>query len=91
MVEKSCSRSHGQPLPGVRSAAMISSRRETSLEGCMDEILPRGASGGYVGRRVAWGCPHLPEQIMRYTFRFVGAVMAIGLALVAARWLRLVG
>src|SRR3954453_7629203 len=35
MVEKSCSRSHGQPLPGVRSCAMMSSRPEISREGVM--------------------------------------------------------
>jgi hypothetical protein len=33
MVEKFCSRSHGHPLPGVRSIAMISSKREISREG----------------------------------------------------------
>src|SRR5215831_2725501 len=33
MVAKFCSRSHGQPLPGVRSAAMISSSREISRDG----------------------------------------------------------
>ena len=33
MVRKFCSRSHGQPLPGVRRAAMISIRREMSREG----------------------------------------------------------
>ena len=32
---KFCSRSHGQPLPGVRSAAMISSKPEISREGVM--------------------------------------------------------
>ena len=43
MVAKFCSRSHGQPLPGVRSAAMISSRREISREGVM--ALPRSERG----------------------------------------------
>src|SRR5205814_8956443 len=33
MVAKFCSRSQGQPEPGVRSAAMISIRREISREG----------------------------------------------------------
>ncbi len=32
-MRKFCSRSHGQPLPGVRSAAMISMSREMSREG----------------------------------------------------------
>src|SRR6185369_6350742 len=35
IVAKSCSRSHGQPVTGVRSAAMISMRREISREGVM--------------------------------------------------------
>ena len=33
MVWKVCSRSQGQPLPGVRSAAMISISRAMSREG----------------------------------------------------------
>src|ERR1700688_3020715 len=33
MVRKFCSRSHGQPEPGVRSAAMISISRAISREG----------------------------------------------------------
>src|SRR5579885_75926 len=33
MVSKLCSRSQGQPEPGVRSAAMISIRRAMSREG----------------------------------------------------------
>ena len=32
MVAKFCSRSHGQPVPGVRSAAMISISRAMSRE-----------------------------------------------------------
>src|ERR1700730_17966910 len=35
MLEKSCSRSQGHPVPGVRSAAMISMRRAMSREGVM--------------------------------------------------------
>src|ERR1700730_632298 len=35
MVAKFCSRSHGQPLPGVRSVAMISIRPEISRGGGM--------------------------------------------------------
>src|SRR5260370_7766796 len=35
MVAKLCSRSHGQPLPGVRSAAISSIRRAMSREGLM--------------------------------------------------------
>ena len=33
MVRKVCSRSQGQPVPGVRSAAMISISRAMSREG----------------------------------------------------------
>src|SRR5215471_17651981 len=33
MVVKSCARSHGHPVPGVRSAAIISIRRVISFEG----------------------------------------------------------
>ena len=33
MLSKVCSRSQGQPEPGVRSAAMISMRRLMSLDG----------------------------------------------------------
>src|SRR6185503_10843660 len=33
MVSNDCSRSHGQPEPGVRSAAMISMRRPMSRDG----------------------------------------------------------
>src|SRR5947209_7700526 len=35
MVAKLCSRSHGQPLPGVRSAAISSMRRAMSREAVM--------------------------------------------------------
>ena len=33
----------------------------------------------------------LPEPVTRYTFRFFGSLMAIGLALVALRWIGFVG
>src|SRR6267142_1581716 len=36
MVAKFCCRSHGQPVPGVRSAAMMSRSRTISREGVMD-------------------------------------------------------
>src|SRR5215468_10981658 len=39
MVAKSCSRSHGQPVPGVRSAAMISTRRAISGEGFIGHLV----------------------------------------------------
>jgi hypothetical protein len=35
MVSKDCSTSHGQPVTGARSAAMISISREMSLDGRM--------------------------------------------------------
>src|SRR5262245_52544163 len=38
MVPKFCSRSHGQPLPGVRNAAMISSSRVMSRDASIDDI-----------------------------------------------------
>src|SRR5882757_10763371 len=56
MVEKSCSRSHGQPLPGVRNCAMISSRPEISREGVMAHRSFEG-SALYAARRTpgpAW-------------------------------------
>src|SRR5580704_12628035 len=39
MVAKFCSRSHGQPVLGVRNAAMIASRRPISREGVITRIL----------------------------------------------------
>ena len=33
----------------------------------------------------------LPERITRYTFRFFGSVLALGLLLLAARWVGLFG
>ena len=45
-LAKFCSRSHGQPLPGVRSAAMISSRPEISREGFMLHRCVRGSGPG---------------------------------------------
>src|SRR6202451_188387 len=39
MVAKFCSRSHGQPVLGVRNAAMIASRRPISREGVITGIL----------------------------------------------------
>ena len=50
MVAKFCSRSQGQPVTGVRSAAMISIRREMSREGVIagqspDLVRPYAKSG----------------------------------------------
>src|ERR1700722_9159319 len=39
MLAKSCSRSQGQPVLGVRNAAMIASRRPISREGVITRIL----------------------------------------------------
>ena len=33
----------------------------------------------------------LPEQFTRYTFRFFGTIMVLGLLLLAARWLGILG
>ena len=33
----------------------------------------------------------LPERLTRYTFRFFGTVMVIGLLLLVARWLGVLG
>src|ERR1700719_2059840 len=53
MVEKSCARSHGHPVPGVRSAAMISIRRTISREAVMlvmsDDPRRPGRLGRYQG------------------------------------------
>src|SRR5580698_1126938 len=38
MLAKFCSRSHGQPVPGVRNCAMMSSRALMSREGGMDTV-----------------------------------------------------
>src|SRR6516164_3108863 len=52
MVAKFCTRSHGQPVLGVRSAAMISIRRLMSREGvialsrCSGKALPDPGCGG---------------------------------------------
>src|SRR6476646_9824120 len=43
MVAKLCSLSHGQPLTGSRSAAMISISRETSREGSIGLLRSREA------------------------------------------------
>src|SRR5471032_3210040 len=47
MLAKSCSRSQGQPVSGVRSVAMISSRREISREGVMKHRSLLGRLGLY--------------------------------------------
>lgn len=44
-----------------------------------------GATTGYVFDTF------LPERATRYTFRFFGTVMAVGLVLLAARWLGILG
>src|SRR5258708_22372209 len=52
MVRKSCSKSQGQPLPGVRSAAIISIRRE---------MLREGFTG--TGRELEFGCRVAGDRI----------------------------
>src|SRR5581483_11235302 len=56
MVEKSCSRSHGHPEPGVRSAAMISSRRSIPREGVMPESLEGTKKARGLLDRAPWLC-----------------------------------
>src|SRR4051794_3504422 len=47
MVSKVCSRSQGQPLPGVRNAAMMARRRSMSREGVIHVVsVDRSASIG---------------------------------------------
>ena len=48
MLEKSCSTSHGHPVSGARSAAMISISREMSLEGFMQVLLLAAETGGWL-------------------------------------------
>src|SRR5882762_5489843 len=55
MVAKFCSRSQGQPVPGVRSAAMISSRREMSREGRIGGV-----------SRVVWSSGAFPIDRLGY-------------------------
>src|SRR6187200_2201101 len=58
MVEKSCRRSQGQPVSGVRRAAMISRRREISRDGVI--TVPGESQGPYQTRRrgeKAWAKP----------------------------------
>ena len=45
------------------------------------EAVRYGAETGHVGDTL------FPERCTRYTFRFFGTIMAIGLLLLAARWL----
>src|ERR1700693_4813867 len=52
IVSKLCSRSHGQPLPGVRSAAISSSSRAMSREGFMSR------SRGFASRPPGFGPPN---------------------------------
>src|SRR5262244_3561609 len=49
MVAKLCSRSHGQPEPGVRSAAMMSISTEMSREGFMPASYQTGQAGATAG------------------------------------------
>src|SRR6516165_1975447 len=64
MVSKVCSRSHGQPLPGVRSAAMISSSRAMSREGVIaGSTAGADNSGPYNAcRQLSRILRHLPSQ-----------------------------
>src|SRR5690606_11159706 len=57
MLGKFCSMSHGQPLTGSRSAAMISIRREMSLEGCIVLLGLIAGREDFCRRRGATECP----------------------------------
>src|ERR1700733_3546761 len=57
MVAKLCSRSQGQPEPGVRSAAMISRSREMSREGVIERPIVNG--GGAAPAEAVCGRPPL--------------------------------
>src|SRR5882672_378774 len=72
MVEKFCARSHGQPVPAVRSAAIISMRRVISREGVIfaiqmireagyAQVLPRQ----YAAMQAACGAITSPPQAVR--------------------------
>src|SRR5262245_30736795 len=73
MVAKLCSRSHGQPLPGVRSAAMMSMSRAMSRDGVMGHTCRDGGMGdtpgapdarraGHKLRCLAAPCPAAPTR-----------------------------
>src|SRR5262245_61375915 len=71
MVAKLCSRSHGQPVPGVRSAAMMSMSRAMSWDAVMGSNLQGGygrslgarrATAGHKLRRLAAPCPAPPAR-----------------------------
>src|SRR5262245_65152296 len=57
MVSKVCSRSHGQPVPGVRNAAMISSSRVMSREG----VITRSTTEGRRPRTIQCLPPAVPH------------------------------
>src|SRR5262249_56119829 len=65
MVSKVCSRSHGQPVPGVRSAAMISMSRAMSREGVIAGIDERADDGGPYNacRQLSRILRHVPPSV----------------------------
>src|SRR3954466_11916518 len=76
MVEKSCSRSHGQPLPGVRSRAMMSSRREISREG----VIRHSWAGSLLAEilRLQFDRPAIRRSIRRMVPGVAIAVLDVG-------------
>src|SRR5690606_8813391 len=64
MDAKCCFTSQGQPVSGSRSAAMISRRREISLEGCIGMMLTFDDTCAWIGG--AWPqLAHLSEPCQR--------------------------
>src|SRR6478752_3108557 len=67
MVAKLCARSQGQPEPGVRNAAMISSRRARSREGFTDRAYGlRRRERRHCSKPRAWWRTAIPDSHKRY-------------------------
>src|SRR5262245_48552317 len=64
MLSKVCSRSHGQPVPGVRNAAMISSSRVMSREG----VITRSTTEGRRPRTIQCLPPAVPHTLRHLLF-----------------------
>src|SRR5690348_11791207 len=67
MVAKLCARSQGQPEPGVRNAAMISSRRAMSREGFTDRAYGLWRrERRHCNKPRAWRRTAIPDSHKRY-------------------------
>jgi hypothetical protein len=69
-------------LLGVESAVFIGNGMKCPLTKL---AVKYGAEKGYAFDTF------LPERFTRYTFRFFGTIMSVGLILLAARWFGLIG